>query len=147
MPNTQVVLLTNGSVLGAGIHRLLQEAAGLDLVVVETNDPNAESKVRQAAPQVIVLDAGDSSIGDGVITRLLSHHPKARVIALTLSHTGIEVYRMKRVSQADPGELLAAIQGRRARARAQPCGNEHITEGRCLIDGGEAQGDRLTDAQ
>lgn len=120
MANTQVVLLTNGSVLGAGIHRLLQEAAGLDVTVVEADDPGAENKVRQATPQVIVLDTGDSSLGEGVITRLLSHHPKARVIALTLSHTGIEVYRMKRVSQADPGELLAAIQGRRARPRARP---------------------------
>ncbi len=120
MPNTQVVLLTNGSILGAGIHRLLKEAAGLDLVVVEAHDPDAESKVRKAAPHVIVLDTVAPSLRDDVITRLLSHHPKARVIVLTLSHTGIEVYRMKRVSQADPGELLAAIQGRRARARAQP---------------------------
>lgn len=117
MPNTQVVLLTNGSVLGAGIHRLLQEAAGLDLVVVGADDPEAESKVTKAAPHVIVLDTGDSALRDGAITRLLSHHPRARVIALALSHTGIEVYRMKRVSQADPGELLTAIQGRRARAR------------------------------
>jgi len=43
---------------------------------------------------------------------MLAEHPKAKVIALNLNRTGIEVYRVRRVLHTDLNGLLEAIRGR-----------------------------------
>lgn len=117
MPNKRVALLSNRSLLAAGVQRLLQSMDGLELTMVAADDPEAAAQMRRHAPHVIILDTGDASLGPGAITRMLEEHPKARVIALNLDRTGIEVYQMKRVLQSNLDGLLEAIQGKGAPAR------------------------------
>ncbi|MBI3979156.1 MAG: response regulator transcription factor [Chloroflexi bacterium] len=76
-------------------------------------EPDAISTLRRPAPEVIVLDAGDPSLGEGVITHLLDQYPDARVVAVDLNRTEIEVYRVRRVGATDLDGLLQAIRGRR----------------------------------
>jgi DNA-binding NarL/FixJ family response regulator len=113
----RVVLLSNRSLLAAGVQRLLECVDSLELSTVATGDPGAIPKLRQLAPEVIVLDSGDPSLGEGAITRLLGQNPRVRVVALNLDRTGIEIYRMHHVVQTDLDGLLEAIQGRRRLAR------------------------------
>ena len=114
-----VVLLTNGSLLGTTVRRLLAGREGLRVAVVERNGPNADDEIERARPQVIVLDSAEARPEEDAITRLLQRHSNARVIALSLNHTGMEVYRMQRILQVSPGELLAAVQGRPRRSGAR----------------------------
>lgn len=113
----RVVLLSSGSLLAAGVERLLGAECGLDICVVAEHDPEIAAKLRRLAPSVIVVDSGKIATAEGVITRILQEHPQAKVIALNLNRTDIEVYRMERLVQADTQGLLEAIQGKRASAQ------------------------------
>lgn len=120
MPARRVVLLSNRSILASGIQRLLEDVEGILFSVMETRDPEWPVKLGQEKPRAIILDSGDASLGEGVITHLLEEHPRAKIIALNLNHTGMDVYRMKRVVPTDLEGLLHAIQGRTAPAHGNP---------------------------
>ncbi|GEM_PF-2272983 len=112
----RVAMLSNRSLLSAGVQRLLQGVDGLELTIVAADDPEAAAKLRELAPKVIVLDSGDASLGEGVVTQMLEEHPRARVVTLNLNHAGIDVYRMRRVHQTNVDGLLEAIHGKRKQA-------------------------------
>lgn len=134
----RVALMSNRSLLAAGVQRLLQGMGGLELAVVAADDPEVAHRLKKLAPEVIVLDSGDASIGEGVITRMLGEHPKARVIALNLNRPGIEVYRVQRVLHTDLDGLLEAIQGKGALAKREFVPNREIQERE--MTGGETMG-------
>ncbi len=123
----RVAMFHSRSLLAAGVQSLLQEVAGLELSIVAADDPESGGRLRKLAPNVIVLDSGDASLGGGVIARILEEHPRARVVALSLDHAGIDVYRMRRVQRTNLDGLLEAIQGKRKRARKKAAGD---SEGR-----------------
>lgn len=128
MRNLRVVLLTRGSVLGAGVQRLLQGVSGLDLIAVPAGDPQAETTVRQASPDVIVLDSSDMPNGAGIIPRVLHENPRAKVITLSVDSDDMEVYRMKRVVQTSLDGLLEVIQGKNGHlAPGSPYGQNRAT--------------------
>ncbi|MBI4337595.1 MAG: response regulator transcription factor [Chloroflexi bacterium] len=121
MPPKRILLLSNRSLLASGVQRLLEKEEGIELFTAATGDGNAPAKVRQWSPEVIVLDSGDPSMGEGMVTRLLEQFPGARVVAVGLEQEGINVYRMQRLVQTTPSELLAAIYGKGApSARRRP---------------------------
>lgn len=107
----QAALLNNHSLLAAGVQSLLQDVEGLELSVVSTRDPDANQKLLQLAPEVIVLDSGDASLGEGGIARLASEHPGARIVSLNLRRTGIEIHQVHRIVEANLDGLLEAIWG------------------------------------
>jgi hypothetical protein len=125
MREKRVVLLSNRSLLAVSIQRLLQNEKGFKLSVVAADDPEVTAKIKQRSPQVIIIDSGDDSLGEGVIMRLLEEHPKTRVIALNLNHVGIKVYQMKHALQTSLDGLLETIRGKEAPVkgrRVQPTG-------------------------
>jgi hypothetical protein len=111
VPNKSVVLLSNRSLLASGIERLLGSMEGVELSVIAAKGPCAIASIRQLDPAVIIFDADDSSLGEGVVTNLLGQHPGARVIALALDPTGIEVFRVHRVGETDLEGFKEAIWG------------------------------------
>lgn len=120
MRTKRVVLLSNHSLLTSGVQKLLQGVEGLELSVIAAPAQEIVPVLKRLAPDAIVLDTGDTSLGEGVITQLLAEHPKARVVALNANRVGLEVYRLKRVLQADLDGLLKAILGRAAAAGQGP---------------------------
>ncbi len=112
MRTKRVVLLSNHSLLAAGVQRLLQGVDSLDLSIVAAEDSEAISRLHQLTPDVIVLDSGDPSLGEGVITHLLGQHPRAKVVAVNLGRRGIEVFRVHRVIETSLDGLLKAIGGK-----------------------------------
>lgn len=110
MQTRRVVLLSNHSLLAAGVRRLLEEVMDLELYIVAADDPEAAATIGQLAPTVIVLEADDTSQGEGVIPRILKAQPQARVVALSLNQIGFEVYRMEQILQTNLEGLLQAIQ-------------------------------------
>jgi DNA-binding NarL/FixJ family response regulator len=106
-----VVLISNRSLLAAGVESLLRLVDGVELSVISIEGVDAITTLRKLNPAVIVFDSGDSTLGEGMVTRLLGQHPDARVIALTLDPTGIEVYRVHRVVETNLDGLKEAIWG------------------------------------
>lgn len=85
MPTKRIVLLSNRSILVAGIRRLLEKVDGLELAVVPGDDPEANKRIRQLAPQAILLDCEKGLPDQALVTQMLAEHPKARVIVLGVS--------------------------------------------------------------
>ena len=114
MRDKRVVLLSNRSLLVTSVQKLLQSAEGFELSIVMADDPEVTAKIKQRSPQAIIIDSGDTSLGEGAITRLLNEHAKVRVIALSWNHEGIKVYQMKHVLQTNLDGLLETIRGKTA---------------------------------
>lgn len=108
----RVVLLSNRSLLAAAVQTLLLGLDGVELHTVSVDDPKALFTLQSLAPHVIILDSGDASLGEGIITRMLKEHSRTRVIAVNLDQTGIEVYRVRRTVETDLDGLLEAIRGK-----------------------------------
>ena len=110
MRKKRVVLLSNHSLLATSIQKLLQDEESFEFSIILADDPEVRAEITRRRPEVIILDSGDASLGEGVITRLLEENPRTRVIALNLNHVGMQVYQMRHVLQTDLGGLLEAIQ-------------------------------------
>lgn len=108
MQNKPVVLLSNNSILAAGLRHLLQSIDGLQFSVVPAGC-DAITKLDELNPAVIVMDPADPALGEGIVTRLLGHFPKSRVVVLNLEPAGIEVYRVHQVVETNLDGLLEAI--------------------------------------
>ncbi|MBI4202104.1 MAG: hypothetical protein HY532_03175 [Chloroflexi bacterium] len=110
MPTKRVVLVTNRSILVAGIQRLLEDVDTLELALVPHDVPDLQDRIQALDPRAIVLDA-QGLLDEAVITQMLERHPLARVVVLGVNRNDIEVYHMQRVLQTDLAGLLEAIHG------------------------------------
>ncbi len=117
MPKKRVVLLSNRSLLATSVQKLLQEEASVKFSIILADDPEVKAKIARCRPGVIILDSGDVSLGEGVITRLLEENPRTSVVALNLNHVGMQVYHMEHVLQTDLNGLLETIQCERSPAK------------------------------
>ena len=109
MERKKVALITNRSLLASGVLRLLRNAEGLEVLPINADDPECDQKIRIFAPSVIILDSGDPRMGQGMAFRLLNRHPEATVAALNLNRTDLQIYRMDRVIDCSPEELLEVL--------------------------------------
>ena len=119
MAKERVVLLSNHSLLAAGILSLLEGVDGLEVAVVSVDDPDASCKMRHFAPHVIVLDGTGGSSARTAITQLLKQNPVARIVSLNLGHRDVEVFRMERLTVSSSEEFLAAIRSQSPNERGK----------------------------
>ena len=117
MPTTRVVLVSNRSVLVAGIQRLLEGTNSVELSVVQEDAPDLQRHIQILAPQAILLD-GEGVADQGMVTQMLEQQPAARVIVLGVQRKDIEVYSLRKVLHTDLDGLLEAIHGKKATRRA-----------------------------
>ncbi len=117
MHTTRVVLVSNRSVLVAGIQRLLEGMNSVELSVVQEDVPDLQRHIRTLAPQAILLD-GEGVADQGMVTQMLEQQPAARVIVLGVQRNDIEVYSLRKVLHTDLDGLLEAIHGKKAIRRA-----------------------------
>ncbi len=121
MERKKVALITNRSLLASGILKLLGNVEGLEVLPVNADDPECDQKIKEFAPSVIILDSGDPSMGQAMTCRFLNGHPEATVAALNVNRTDLQLYRMDRVIDCSPEELLEVIG-----ANAQPAPKSHL---------------------
>lgn len=81
----------------------------MELSTVQTDAPDWITQIRDIAPYAVVVDCCDACLKRGIISNLLEEQSQARVVALRVNDQGIDVYRWKRVFQADLNGLLEAI--------------------------------------
>ena len=113
----------------------MEDGKDMELSLVAADDAQWLARVRQLLPDVIVLDSGDATLGDGAIPCLLKEHPRARVVALNLNHAGIEVYRMRRLLHTNVAGLLDAVRCRESSSKVKA---QHSS--RIELGGGGAMG-------
>lgn len=111
MQQRRVVLVGDARLLSTGVALLLQTQPHMGLITLDAADPEVFAKVREAMPEVVVVSTSDAARSFGVVARILRENPAATVIAVGLEPTELNVYRLERVAQASPEELLAAIEG------------------------------------
>lgn len=111
MRKKRVVFLSNHSVLATGIQKLLQEEEGFELHIILADDPEVKAEITRRRPEIIILDSGDASLGEGVITSLLEENPETRVVAMNVNHNGLKVYQMKQMLKANLDQLLETLRG------------------------------------
>ena len=109
MRTTKVVLLNNRSLLASGVLNLLEAMEGVSIAVVPSENEDWANMAQALEPEVIVLDAGDASLGNPAIAELLDQRPCARVVALSLDRDTISVYQVDRVSETTLDGLREAI--------------------------------------
>ncbi len=111
MRRKRVVLLSNRSLFVAGVERLLQDVSDVELNVLPVDHPSLSQEVARFAPDVIILDSGGATPGEGAIVGLLAEHPRAKVIGLNLNESVIKVFRVRRARHMDLEGLLEVIRG------------------------------------
>ena len=104
-----VVLLCNSSLLSAGVRRLLDGVDDVQLKILSAGEPEWAAKLKELGPRTILVDASDDSLGDKIVTQMLSEHPDARVIAVSLGRSSVDIYRVNRVQKIGAEGLLNAI--------------------------------------
>jgi DNA-binding NarL/FixJ family response regulator len=79
----RVVLVDDHAVVRGGVARVLERARGFDVVGEAADGPAAVARVREARPDVCVLDLDMPGGGLALIERLLDAHPGLRVLVLS----------------------------------------------------------------
>lgn len=117
MKKQRVLVFSNHSLLISGVQSLLREHPEIELI---TGDDEGEiyRQVRQAAPEVVVIDAGQAQEEGGLsITRFLRENPRSTLVALSLDQPGIAALRSHRVAGTTWESLLSVLDGARRKAK------------------------------
>jgi len=107
-----VVILTHNSLLSGGIASKLREyKESLDVQTLDLKAKNVLKVLKQKAPDVIILDAGDSKIcAKTPIVKLLEAAPNAKVIRLDLESDSVKVFSSTEKKVAHAHDLVKLIQ-------------------------------------
>ena len=107
-----MVIVGDGTVLSAGVERLLRESPRIELKAVRRDGAATFDCIRQAQPQaIVVLSVGASAATQVGIEELLRECPSARVVALRFEQSSIDVYHAERVEYATVTGFISAIEG------------------------------------
>ena len=111
MARTRVVIVGDGTVLSAGVERLLRASPRIELKAIRHDGAAVFDCIRQARPQVIVVPSiGPSAATQVGIEELLREYPSACVVALRFEQSSIDVYHAERVEYATVAGFISAIE-------------------------------------
>jgi chemotaxis response regulator CheB len=106
-----VVIVGDGTVLSAGVERLLRASPRIELKAIRRDGAAVFDCIRRAQPQVIVVPSiGASAATQVSIEELLREYPSACVVALRFEQSSIDVYRAERVEYATVTGFISAIE-------------------------------------
>ena len=109
MPARRVFLLAKRSLFAQGVQSLLSGQPGIEVVGVTTVGPHICDQVQDAAPDVIIIEAGLEEQGR-LITKLMECTPGAKVIGLTLADNRLHIYYQQTKEGRGVSDLLEEIQ-------------------------------------
>lgn len=117
MKQRRVLVLLNASLLMSGVLKLLQGQTELSVDTAKGHEDDLHRRIRDMAPDFVVVNA--KLVGEGrefSITRCLRENPRTTIIALSLDHPDIEVFRARQVRHATLDSLLKVMEGARRRS-------------------------------
>ncbi|MGA9193314.1 MAG: hypothetical protein WBZ24_16430 [Anaerolineales bacterium] len=109
-PRTRVLVLTTHSLFTEGVaNRLGQQSDRIDLVVVDSRDAAALSRVLEDAPAVVVFEARDENVECvSPLVELLGNR-EVRVIRLDPGRDEVQVVTSQRHNLEDPKDLIGLV--------------------------------------
>ena len=152
----RVLIADDHALVRAGIRRLIDGAAALEIVGEAADGTEALSLIPDLDPDVVLLDITMPRLnGLSALTRLVAEHPGLKVIILSMHdneeyvwqalHSGAAGYVLK---DASPEELVLAIQAvARGGSYLSPSVSRHVVSGYVKRPPENAVLDRLTPRQ
>jgi hypothetical protein len=108
MRPTRVFILASRPLFAQGVESLLSNQLGIQVIGVATVAPDVFSQVRDAAPDVVIVEAGGGE-QSRLVTQVLDSIPGARVVALTLEDNRIHTYYQQMKHGRRVEDLLEAV--------------------------------------
>jgi hypothetical protein len=108
MHPTRVFILASRPLFAQGVESLLSNQLGIQVIGVATVAPDVFSQVRDATPDVVIVEAGGGE-QSRLVTQVLDSIPGARVVALTLEDNRIHTYYQQMKHGRRVEDLLEAV--------------------------------------
>ena len=90
---TRVLVVAEQSLFGEGVEALLRLEPGLQIVARETDRGQAANRVRETAPDVIILADGEAATGLGLdLLRLVGDGFHMRIVEIHLKDNSLRIY-------------------------------------------------------
>lgn len=110
MVDSRVFILYSHGLFARGVQSLLSREQGVEIVGMEREDRKALERIRLLRPDVILVDSGTRRQDScPIIAEIFREIPDARVISLSLTENGIDVYDKHRITASSPTDLVRAI--------------------------------------
>lgn len=110
MGRKRVAVLTNRTLLMAGVGTMLTEQSGLEVNTISSDDEELMNKLSAFKPKVVVLDGEDTLLASRIpLEALLRSNSSPTVIALTLAGDDIRAFKHKRIMRGSAVDLLKII--------------------------------------
>jgi hypothetical protein len=107
---TRVLVVSEPSLFGEGVEALLRLEPGLEIVGRETDRRQAASRVRETAPDVVVLTDGEAATGLGLeLLRLVGEGFHVRVVEIHLEANSLCVYCGEEQSIKEVRDLVDSL--------------------------------------
>lgn len=111
MAGQRVAVLTDQTLLLAGITAMLRTQPDLQIKEIGSDASNLESEISAFNPAVIVVDCADEGLaGRRSLWSLIQKNPGMTVIAVTTEESEIQAYTQRRVVHARTEDLLGLIE-------------------------------------
>lgn len=108
MRPTRVFILASRPLFAQGVESLLSNQLGIQVIGVATVAPDVFYQVREAAPDVVIVEAGGGE-QSRLVTQVLDSIPGAKVVALTLEDNRIHTYYQQMKHGRRVEDLLEAV--------------------------------------
>jgi DNA-binding NarL/FixJ family response regulator len=109
-PKTRVLVVSEQSLFGEGVEALLRLEPGLEIVGRETDRRQAASRVRETAPDVVVLTDGEAATGLGLeLLRLVGEGFHIRIVEIHLETNSLCSYCGGQQAIREVRDLVEAV--------------------------------------
>jgi chemotaxis response regulator CheB len=107
----RVLFVSELSLFGEGIEGLLRQEPGLEIVGWETDRGQAASRVRETAPDVVILTDAEAVAGlDVELLCMVKQGFRMRIVEIDLATNSVFVYRAEQRSIREVGDLLHTVE-------------------------------------
>jgi hypothetical protein len=105
---TNVLILWNEALLGGVVNSVLAQRAGLNVVQVTCDEEALADVIRQAKPDVIVLDK--TMEATYLVALVDLDYPRLRIVVVNVDNNWVNVYDKKRVLMTQAADLISIVQ-------------------------------------
>lgn len=111
-PVSRVAILYSNSLLMEGMEAYLRRAGRLAVSGLDLDEPGTWERLRSLQPDAVIVDSRDvRSASWQTLADFIRAHPRTRVIDVRTGSNSVDVYRIRTVPVAQPGDLLQALVG------------------------------------
>ncbi len=121
----RVLVVGHQLLLGAGVHDLLSDEAGLDIIGVSPGDPlELACTIKRYQPDVVILDESSRLGAPAGLLASLAGCPALRMVVVSANDNRVRVYGKQEVLVTQVADLVDIIRGDPNLKPSDPSGTE-----------------------